>query len=192
MRCEDLGERIALHVTGDLPPRQAARVEAHLARCSRCQELADGFRRTARALESLGAEGADERASREVRSRVLERLRRGDAVPRPGSAPWRWAVAAGVLLSLTLAIAHRARHTDPPPCPGPIIPGVGVPPPTVASAAAVDRPPAKPSSRHRRAAGSAEASRGKEVTTAREPMVVKLLTDDPEVVIYWLVGENGG
>jgi hypothetical protein len=25
-----------------------------------------------------------------------------------------------------------------------------------------------------------------------EPLVVKMITDDPQVVIYWLVDQNGG
>jgi anti-sigma factor RsiW len=193
MKCEDLEERIALHITDDLPPGQAASVKAHLDACSRCQELADGLRRTARALESLKAEEADEPACREVRRRVLERLRSGDVRRLPVNTPWRWAVAAALFLFLALPIAFRERKTDLPAPLVPVAPEVGRrPPETVASAPTVNRTPAKLASRHRKAEGSAELLRRKVATTPREPMVVKLLTDDPDVVIYWLVEQNGG
>jgi hypothetical protein len=177
MDCKKSQRWIALHVEGDLPGRKAARLERHLAECAGCREFASRMEASQAAWKAVGAEPVDEAALREVRARVLARV----AAERPRAFPlWRWAAvtAAVALISGTGYVVPNLISTLPPPPPGPG-PIVVVQPPV---------PPPRPQA----VARVVPVRKPKPVVKAAEPaqpLLVKLETDDPNVVIYWIVGE---
>ncbi len=136
-------------------------------------------------LKDLGSEGVDLVLLAEVRSRVMN-----EVVDRRPSLlyAWRWkyALAAAVVL---LAVGAGVSVWRP----------VEVPPVEVATVRRPARVPARqaeePAPRKvvaRRPAGvPARKAEEPAPRTEAEPLLVKLVTDDPEVVVYWLVDRTG-
>jgi hypothetical protein len=174
MNCRDWEERIALHAGGDLPSREAAETEGHLQGCAGCREFAAELREHAawmrQAHQSLPA-AADFGA---MRAGVLERLERKG---RP--AGW-WPVWAGGLAAmgvLVLVLWHNPRRE-----PAIRVPIAAVAKPPIAT---VENPPTRPALPARRRAHTVRPP------ATLQPLMVKLITDDPNVVIYWIVDPKG-
>jgi len=137
----------------------AAGVEEHLAECVACREFCEGLRET---LSSLREQHAEEIAPvhfTAVRNGVFAEIERGRRA-------WRrlaWVSGVGIAAALLLGIALR-----PAPLPGsPPRIAARIPAPELVKAAA--RPAPRPASpRH------------------HDPIVVKLQTADPKIVIYWI------
>jgi hypothetical protein len=178
MNCGDWEERIALYCGGDLAAAEARAVEEHLADCAGCQAFAGGLQDSLETLREAHAEPIAEAHFAAVRARVMGELE----CPRRPWRRWAWVVgAAAVAAAATLAVAlttHRPAELPARPV------EIAAP---VKSAAAPElvalRQPAKRRTRRR-------------VVRARapqpvEPLVVKLVTDDPNVVIYWITGKSG-
>ncbi len=174
MTCKDWEERIALHAGGDLPAAEAAELETHLAACDECRGAAGMYGAGIELLREAHREPIAEAHYAAVRARVLAELRQER---RP---VWRWiwvgglaavAVAAVLMLWPTpvhtperiemAAIRPAAPHIE---APRPVAPARVVHPRRAVARATVSEPKKRPS----------------------EPLVVKLLTDDPNVVIYWI------
>jgi anti-sigma factor RsiW len=164
---------MALHVEGDLAARKAVRLERHLAECAECRAFAARMESSQAAVKALAAEPADESALREVRARVLARI--AAEQPRPRAFPlWRWAaVAVLISISVTGYVIPNLIPTLPPPPPGPT---------PVAFVQPIVPPP-------REVARVVRVRKPKPVVKKSEPLLVKLETNDPNVVIYWIVGE---
>ena len=171
MNCSVWEERIALYQGGDLPAGQMEEVERHLCECAGCQIFAGGLKET---LQVLRASHADVPAGAHftaVRARVLAEVKKAR---RP---VWRrvlaWSAAAAVLL----VIAGAASLYRPVP-----------PPPLVALAR-----PAAPELRVRLLTPPpARRPRvRKPAAPAGEAVTIKLLTDNPDVVIYWIADRKG-
>jgi Putative zinc-finger len=122
MTCERYDRGLALYVEGDLPRKEAARLERHLQRCPRCQGFLKGLRDSQRGLEALAAEPIEAGALVEVRERVLAVLggltESGRRVPtrrnHPPRRAWGLALAAGLgLVAFGLAFVLRTRPTAP-------------------------------------------------------------------------------
>ena len=177
MSCTKFESLIALYVESDLPEREQRLVEAHLESCSGCREFAADIRESQIALKELRIEFVGESVLQDVRAEVLNRL----SVPRKTVAWPRYAVAAMLLVSLGAGWLWRARTAAPPE----VQPKAAViaPPPLAAIPATRQRLRITRVSRHRR-----QSAPGFQP----EPLVVKMMTDDPQVVIYWLVSQNGG
>lgn len=175
MNCRNWEERIALYAGGDLSPREAGDVERHLAECSECREFAAAVTESLAALREVHEEPLEAAHLAAVRARVLAQLE-----PKRRSA-WRWAwipaLAAVLVAGFFLAGTGRA-PVQPPlvalaPPPAPL-----VPPPAPVNP---EPPPAKkPPQRVVR------VHRAKRTPPSAEPLMVKLITDDPNVVIYWI------
>ncbi len=171
MNCPDWEERIALHAEGDLPPQLAAEAAQHLAGCAGCRDFAAGMRRALDVLRAAHAEPIDLTAQAAVRARVLDQVHR-----RPKSAgPLAWA-AALVASAAAVAFLLLPRPVPPPrvapalrPAPAPQLQFAVAPPVPVA--------PTKPAVRKRRLAPKPKPP---------QPLLVKLVTDDPNVIIYWI------
>jgi|HubBroStandDraft_6_1064221.scaffolds.fasta_scaffold1164451_2 hypothetical protein len=135
-----------------------ASVDDHLRGCVQCRALQEELRANALALSSL-------------RDEELPRVRMTERRP---AIPWFAAAAAGVLIAL---IAHQvsqrkpAVETHPRPRQLAAPATARVPPEPVAKLAARRYKP-KP------------APRG---ALSEQPLLVKMLTPDPDVVVYWLV-----
>jgi len=158
MSCIDWEERIALHAGGDL---EDDAVERHLAECVDCRDLWDGLRETLGALREAHAEEIPAAHFTAVRAGVIAEIERRSKV-------WRrlaWVSGVGIAAALVLGLAMR---------PGPM-PG---PPPRIAMRIP-EAPPAPVIAR------SAPVLRRRQ-SESPSPLVVKLQTADPNIVIYWI------
>jgi anti-sigma factor RsiW len=184
MSCEKFEQLIALYVEGDLPETEAHVVARHLDECASCREFAAGIEETQAALKDLRLEHVGGAVFAEVREQVLREI------PAIGSARlWpKFAIAAALAAALMAGLLWRVLAPAQPvqlQAAAPLVPAA---PPAVEVAAR--RTPVH----HRGGARSARvAHRVKPAPVFKsEPLVVKMLTDDPHVVIYWLVDQNGG
>ena len=139
-------------------------VDRHLAVCPKCREFAVDLRENCEVFAAFGAEAF--------------RLERTPAISRPGWIQWQWA-AAGMAIAAMLALALGLRTFLPR---SPRIQNVPAQP---AQLAVVEAPlpqirPVVAAVRHRAPRPSPKR---------REPKIlqVKMLTDDPDVVIYWQI-----
>jgi anti-sigma factor RsiW len=166
-----------LYVERDLPESEVCLLERHLEACPDCREFAAEMRESQAALKSLRTDFGEEAVFGEIRVEVLSRL----SVPRKTAAWPRYAVAAMLLVGLCAGWLWYTRPAASLAFP-PRIAAIASPPVTPTSALPQRVHPARVR-RHR--ARPAPAFRS-------EPLVVKIVTDDPQVVIYWLVDQNGG
>jgi len=192
MSCGAWEERIALFAGGDLAGAEAAEVERHLAECAACRERAAAYAwslETAREAHAEPIAGAHYAA---VRARVMGELRAGR---RP---VWRWAWAGGLamaamvtgimVLPKTVPVGQASRPAQ---AQGP-----------VSQVAALVYGPAAP------ARGIAQSKASRPVHPRRpivaqtgqeegrpgglpHQTVIKLLTNDPDVIIYWIAEGEG-
>jgi hypothetical protein len=148
----------------------------HLKDCVSCREFAQEMAANRAALASLPVDAA---ALDAVRSRVLGELTRGRGRAIPA---WAWTAAACLAV---LGIAGALWIVQGPVAPPPAVtargPAVLSPAPPVVPVRAV-QPPKRAHPRRLVA---------RQVEPPSEPLVVKMLTDDPSVVIVWLVSKKG-
>jgi len=160
MNCVEWEERVALYAGGDLVE---ADVEQHLEVCEGCRQFCAGLRETLADLREEHQSEIDAAEFTSVRSRVIAEIRRERRVWK------RLAWVSGVGIAAALAVGVWLQ-------PGPL----PAPPSRVAAripaAQLVRSVEATPVRRP-----AAVASRHK-----REPIVVKLQTADPNIVIYWI------
>jgi len=188
MNCPDFEKLIALYVEDDLPERKAADLEAHLKACRSCQEFAEKLQASQSLLKSLGQESVDEAALQEVRRRVLDGIASGAEPPR--FPAWRLALGAALAAAAIFAAVTLWRPRAPEQrrvweiseqAPAQAVPSIS----TASEHARVRTEKAKHALRQRRQSqGSLTASVH---PPQLEQLTVKLITDDPNVVIYWLV-----
>ena len=178
MSCAKFESLIALYVESDLPESEQRLVEAHLETCHGCREFAADIRESQTALKELRMDFVEESALQDVRREVLFHL----STPRKTAAWPKYAIAAMLLAGLWAGWLWRARTAAP----------LEVQP----RAAVIAPPPLATVPALRQRAHAARISRRHRWPHAppfqAEPLVVKIVTDDPRVVIYWLVGQNGG
>jgi hypothetical protein len=158
MNCVDWEERVALYAGGDLVE---ADVEQHLAECAACREFCVGLREMREELRDEHWSEIDAAEFTAVRSRVIAEIERGRRV-------WRrlaWASGVGIAAAaLVLGIALRPGPLPAPP------PRVAVSIPAAELVRGVERPAAIPQHAQHK----------------REPILVKMQTTDPNIVIYWI------
>jgi anti-sigma factor RsiW len=175
MSCAKFESLIALYVESDLPESEQRLVEAHLETCHGCREFASDIRESQTALKELRMDFVEESALQDVRREVLFHL----STPRKTAAWPKYAIAAMLLAGLWAGWLWRARTA----VPLEVQPRAALIAPPPLAAVPAQRSHAVRVSRHHRQPAPAFQS---------EPLVVKMITDDPQVVIYWLVGQNGG
>jgi len=173
MSCQSFEPMIALYVEGDLPEQDVPRVEEHVATCADCRNLLEDFEASQAALKKLGAEAVDGALLTAVRAGVLA------GIDNRRRLRWPWVAAATAALALLALFLAPSRRPAPEPRPVAIAPA----PPQVEAAVGGAGPPVRSRRPRRRA------------VTARPPapqqLVVKMLTDDPDIVIIWLVDQTG-
>jgi len=165
MNCKDWEERIAMSASGDLSPEPRAEVERHLAECGECRGFAQGIEDSLALLRSAHEEAIAAGHYAAVRARVQDRMARER---RSAWRRWVWApafVAAGLAL-VGVFLTKRPGER----------PKVYV---AEVRPRAVQRRP-----RIRRRVAP-------EPQPPVEPLVIKLITDDPNVVIYWFADGKG-
>jgi anti-sigma factor RsiW len=172
MNCQAFEPLIALYIEGDLPGQDTPRVEAHLAACAGCREFLEDLQASQAAVKELVAERVDGALLAAVRAGVLQKIDNRRRVL------WPWVAAAATALALLALfrtpsppVAHDARPVTIATAPK----ASGLTAPVIS----VRRPGRRPGPRIRAAKGHAP------------PLVVKMLTNDPDIVIIWLVDQTG-
>jgi len=172
MNCQAFEPLIALYIEGDLPGQDTPRVEAHLAVCAGCRELLEDLQASQAAVKELGAEAVDGALLAAVRAGVQAKIDNRRKVL------WPWVAAAATalaLLAMFRAPSPPPAHEERPVTIAQAPKDSGVEAPLVS----VRRPRRTPRSRIRPAKEHAP------------PLVVKMLTNDPNIVIIWLVDQTG-
>ena|ERR1043166_5388979 len=153
--------------------QRSPEAEAHVAECAECRSLAQEMAANADALREMSGEPMPQ-----VRSAVLAEIRAQES--RRRVMRWGWALAAAAAAVLAIGVAKKDRAVTP------VLVSKGESPvahPVQAQEVArlaITRP-----MHHRRL----ESRRQPERLT---PLRVKMLTSDPNVVIYWLVEAKEG
>ena len=207
MSCTQYRRDIALLVGAELDAARRRFLTAHLDECPACRAFADELGATHALLRELAAVEADPALAAAVRARVMLDLREQQQDrSRLARAAWRWlagATAAAVIL-VVASLAVRAgrpggRTLDARAAHAPIATATpehdrGEATQGAAGArqlaGAVTAAAPSPAPRQRRTPGGGSASAIR--APAAEQAVIKILTDDPEVVIYCIVDEREG
>ncbi len=174
MTCREYEPLIALYVEGDLNDRE---VERHLSECSDCRELLEDLQASQAALKELAT--VDAAFLSAVRSGVLAKIEHRRRAAWPLAAAF--AVAAA-LIAAVLTVPRQPALISKAPNGGadPLVRGRPPGRPSVIAQAAPKPKRSRPGGRLR--------TRG---SAPPEPLVVKMLTDDPDIVIIWLVEQRG-
>jgi anti-sigma factor RsiW len=166
MNCFAWEERIALYAGGDLGPVEAQAVERHVGECASCQLLLSGLRESLSLVREAHVEPVDAAHFAAVRARVLAELERRPA--RWWRFGWVYALAAAAVVMLVAMWPRPEQRMV-----------VAIPPSPAAPLVARVPIPAGPLYRETRERKGAET------------VMVKLETDDPDVVIYWIAETKG-
>lgn len=159
MRCERFHFEIALWVEGDLGNWRARRLERHLSLCANCRAYAESFRRHQAAVKQIAAQPLEEAGLAEA---VMARVQTGTARSRRSRFVTYRAAAVAAGLALVGVLAWFQYDWERPPDSAQRITATL---PGPASTPALPHPAASP---------------------IRKPVMVKLLTDDPNVVFVML------
>jgi hypothetical protein len=168
MNCSDW----ELEIAGE---SESVALEEHLRVCARCRDFAGELELNRAALQAVAIHPA---AFDAVRLRVLDEIR----AKKQRGAWWTWSAVAAAACVAMLCVAAMQTWKNPAP-PKPLI--------------AVKNPPRiewtptrlRPVVRTHHRFGPVSASAGP--AQKPEPLVVKMLTDDPNVIIIWLVDQKG-
>jgi putative zinc finger protein len=177
MNCREYEPLIALYVEGDLSDRE---VELHLAECSDCRQLLEDLRASQAVLKGLAP--VDTAFLSAVRSGVLAKLESR----RRTVLPWIAAFAAAIALIVAFLMPPRKSASI---AKAPVLYGGADP---LVHSRLPGRPSAvaKVTQKTRRSRpGGRRRTRGS--APPAEPLVVKMLTGDPNIVIIWLVNQPG-
>ncbi|MGD0497618.1 MAG: zf-HC2 domain-containing protein [Bryobacteraceae bacterium] len=190
MNCGDWEERIALHAGGDLPPDEAAEMERHLAGCAGCREAAASYGRDLALLHEAHADPIPEAHYAAVRARALAKL-------EERRLTWR-RVRLGGLATAAVAVVVGILWVRPASKPAPQVAVARLPVPVgQASRPALVASGARAAKKTKKAGREARPTTLASVVAApkepqpAEPLVVKLYTDDPNVIIYWIADKTG-
>lgn len=189
-KCTGFEQLIALYVEGDLSEFDRDRVAVHLHECSSCWDLAEDLKESQAVFKSIREDVPDATALSVVRERVLSE------VDELHSMTWferfvfgglrRKAALASIALFIigSGALWLMREPVDVPAPPVlvivPPVPDIPPEPPVLAPVPRVVR---------RRVPEPPPVL----VAAAKEPrqVAMKFFTDDPNVIIYWLVDEKG-
>jgi len=173
MTCSEYEPLIALYVEGDLVDGDVERgVAQHLAECAGCREVLADLQASQALLKEFGSEAVDPAFLSAVRAGVLDRTERRRVWP------WIAACAASVALVVVLVAPRKS-----------------APVPVARTAQAVSVEPQRPLLDGRGSVAAptpaAVKPRKRAHKRAAEPLVVKMFTDDPNIVVIWLVDQPG-
>jgi hypothetical protein len=167
MNCSDWEQEIA----GE---SDSVALEEHLRGCGHCREFADELERNRAALQAVEIHPA---AFDAVRLRVLSEI---GAKKRRG-AWWAWPAVAAAACVAVLCVSVFLQSWKNPAPPKPLVAAKNPP--------KIEWTPAPVHHRVPHKFGPVSASAGPAHNP--EPLVVKMLTNDPNVIIIWLVDQKG-
>jgi hypothetical protein len=208
MSCSRWQRLIALEVGGDLDPHRSRSLEKHLEGCTACRRLSEELRSQRERLLRLDREVADGVVLGSVRHAVLADLagRRRPILQLPAVGRRVAFAGAAAVILIVAAVMLRFGATPSRPIVAERRMPTSVPAPTIAPIPSANTeliveppqamsPPAPVEHGPLRLARSDVSNRGPEtgisLLAPTEPMTVKILTDDPDVVIYWIVEPKG-
>lgn len=210
MKCSRWHRLIALDLGDDLDVRRAGHLERHLESCAACRLFADELRTGVDALRRLDTEASPSTAVGSVRGEVLTglRSRRSPLLWIPAGQHLAAIAAIAVMLVITAVLLRPGGNPPRPsvaeriaPPPIPTAEPERVPSPTarpqVNDSVETEAPTASPAVRNpplrtaRADLPSADLNIEPQRSASIEPMTVKILTNDPDVVIYWIVDPKG-
>jgi hypothetical protein len=114
MTHETFAEKLLDLAYGELPPREARKVEAHAASCETCREELARIRDTRRLMSALPAEPAPEQGERILLAAAREEAAR--RAPRRRLPPWVWGASlAAASLVAVAAVSYRIMALRPGP-----------------------------------------------------------------------------
>src|SRR5215475_9513387 len=188
MNCKHSENDLALYVEGDLPDAKAKEVGVHLQACTACRQVLSELSGSQALFKSIRQETVSAAELADLRVRVMERV----AVQRPKPFWGRWVYAlAGAAFAIVIVagVLSREGHRDEKSVK---VVELVPPPPTVRAVV----PPAKGETHNPVKVDVKRRARKKVIqpkVSAEPPaqMMVKLQTDDPNIVIYWLFDQNG-
>ena len=203
MKCRYSEQDVALFVEGDLEPARLLQIEAHLSKCQACRARADELRESQSIFKSLRRDTVSTAALGQVRTRVLVEVSGLNSRTPWGRRVERWLyqgarrgyALAGVGLAVLMVIGLWSLRTPELPMPAPLPPGKGIA--DFGLRLPELKAPPVPEIRNPKSEIRSPQQQVRRTVTPkpdepRKQLVVKLLTDDPNIVIYWLVDQNGG
>jgi anti-sigma factor RsiW len=172
MSCSKFETDIALYAGGDLPAGQIARIELHLAECADCRALAEELREL---VTGLRDEPLEDAMVAQIHQRVMAEAGGAGFSLRAALAPLLALAAALVLATVLLWPGHSPKHA-------PVAPIAQVEPSHITPPPDTNIVPVRHRVvRRRRRAPAAQPG---------PPLLVQFVTDDPNIVIYWLVNQK--
>jgi hypothetical protein len=168
MNCGECQERITLDADN-------AEVERHLETCAECRGFRASLHGVLGVLEEAHQQTLGEAEFAQVRERVRARIVSGR---RRWAPVWAGGLAAAIVL-LAVWIGQRDERpvSDRERPVAAVLPAEPLPEPAPAAPVEVKRP--------------GRVRRVRKARPPAEPLTVKLITDDPNVVIYWIIDGKG-
>jgi len=163
---------------------ESAGLKEHLAGCDRCREFTQELDANRMALRELTVHPT---AFDAVRRRVLDEIQ----AKRRRAMWWSWPVAAAICAAILCLVYLLPRpRTQGPAAPKLVrVPEKAVP--VVAQVAQVKEIARHKMARRRPGTGTSADAARKSACATCEPLTVKMLTSDPDVIIIWLVDQKG-
>jgi hypothetical protein len=188
MNCKNWEERIALYSGGDPGPTSGADIERHLVECAGCRTFANGIKHGLELLRSAHREPIAAAHFTAVRAGVLARLAQENEQRRP----WRWWLwvpgLTAALAVVAVFLLVRPAETPRVRVAAAVRPSEDAPVPLRPSESVVPRVRVTRVRPHRTVA---PVPRMPGPPPLVEPLVVKLITSDPDIVIYWIADRKG-
>ena len=186
MSCSKYEQLIALYVEDDLSTAERGRVKAHLQECSDCWDLAEDLRQSQSVFKSIRQDVPDATALAALRGRVLSQVGARESMTwfervLFGGLRRKVAIAGFAMVVLVSGGVWMAEKGRPPAVTVERAPSAVVPAPVS------DPQPTPPAPRPQPRRVPRPAPPAEETTQ----VAIKFVTDDPNVIIYWLVDEKG-
>jgi anti-sigma factor RsiW len=187
MNCKECEDRLALYLGGDLPRDEAALVERHFGECPGCQVFASGLKEAQALLQESHREPLAAAHFAAVRARVLAELERERRPFWKRGWVFGFAAVAAALLVIASALLPQARSR--------LAPVTKVQPSVVAR----EHLPAQVESATKQgdegvpsgSGGPPHKRRVRPRVVVGEPVLIKVVSDNPDVVIYWIADTRG-
>jgi anti-sigma factor RsiW len=191
MSCSDFEHLIAMYVEEDLSAVEHSRVEVHLKKCSNCWDLAEDLKESQAAFKSIRQDVPDATALSALRERVLSEVSGVESMTwferfLFGGLRRKAALACIALVLVGSSAMWLAR--SPRVVPEKVTVAAVEPLPPVVVPAPI--PEAEPSSAPVRPTRK-RAPRPAPAVEETKQVAIQFVTDDPNVIIYWLVDAKG-
>ena len=169
MNCSDWEREIAVE-------SESAELAEHLKACERCREFAQELEHNAAALRELTIPPA---AFAAVRQRVFSEI----ALKNRRTLWWTWSAVAAAACVAILCVSYVLPRLQKPSEPAPVLAKI-IPP-------KIEWTPQPVTHRVCHKSSGRSLAQAAPVRKTEPLAVVKMLTDDPNVIIIWLVDQKG-